>query len=253
MSKSNFLLLLIFISIFSCNKKDSEYPLEKRYWTVNDYQNVIRHIKYGLKPNQIPTFNNPENKIVVEKLVDQNNYAVILDDKELGINYKHEIAEEYFRVWQDLLTIYDDFDKQDKYQFEEEYLKAWHFGLNLQIKYFSLGNESIKKGSDESDSFYTNSTIKSNHKTLIENFNIYLDKLNNEDSFSTKGIILFNYGIKKHVRNIIESIPVADFGSMTYKIDSLLKKTKNESTKKELASILNLIKSKKTENIKKKA
>lgn len=254
MSKIRVLVLSFFMLFIACQSKTSEYPIEKRYWTVEDYENVIRHIKYGLKPGQKPpTFSNPETKIIVEKLTDQNNYLVILDDDELGIKYRDKIAEDYFRVWKDMSTIYGGFDKKDKFLYEKEYLKVWHFGLELQIKYFSLGNQVIMKNSDDSDSFYTNSTINSNQKSLIGNFNIYLDKINQEDSFSQEGINLFNYGIKKYVKGMIESIPKADFKDLSYKINSLMKKIKNESTKKELKAILSLIDLKKSENTNKKS
>jgi len=248
MSKNKFLISILVLSLFlNCKSEISKFPVEKRFWTVEDYESVIKTLKYGLKPDEnLPTFNNPETRIVVEKLTDEKNYSVVLDDKELGLKYKNKVASNFFRVWKDMHTIYDKLDKTDKYIYEKEMLKVWYFGLGLQIKYFDLGNQEILKNSDGTDSFYTNSSITSNHNTIINNFNIYLDEANNLDYYSDEGVILFNKGLKTYFKKLIDSIPEANFNNMVKKINSLSKKVESETTKNALNDILDLLKSIKT-------
>lgn len=246
MLKNSFLFALTLILIFSCETKSSKYPLEKRYWTIEDYDNVIKHIKYGIKSeDDLPTLKNPETRVVLEKLTDPQNYLVVLNDKELGLKYKNKFGSDFFNKWTDMTTIYDKLDKTDKYKYEIENLKVWQFGLGLQVKYFYLGNENILKNSDESDSYYTNSTIKSNEETIINNFNIYLDELNSPEAYSKEGIEFYNDGLRKYFTKLIEAFPKANYKDMEKKIGSVTKKAKYNSTKKELQKILELIASKK--------
>ena len=140
------LLIILYLILSSCKTENHEFPIEKRYWDLSDYDDAILELRYGYKDDEsLPTFDNPENRIIVEKLTDHQNYKVVLDDKELGLKHRNEVASTFFNKWKDMNKIYSDTDRKDNYIYEEEMLKVWHFGLELQLKYFKLGNDQIKK------------------------------------------------------------------------------------------------------------
>ena len=133
------------------------YPIENKYWTVEDYEEVIREIKFGVdsREGNIPTFNDPETKIVMEKLTDQENFKVVLEDKELGLKHRNEMAQGFFDAWNSMNDIYSVRDKTDKFIYENEMIAIYNFGLGLQLNYFKLGNEEILTDSDDPSSSNT--------------------------------------------------------------------------------------------------
>jgi len=186
MKKTNlfFLAILMMVGI-SCETEKHKFPLAKRYWTPEDYVSIIRELKYGYKSDEkLPRFNDPNTRVIVEKLTDQQNYKVVLTDSELGINYKNERATAFFERWRDMNGIYDAVDRKDLYMYEKEMLAVWHFGLQLQLYYFKLGNDLILKEADDPKSKRVQQSVNSNANTLIENFAIYLNEVNRESSNS---------------------------------------------------------------------
>ncbi len=240
-------LLLAFVCLFftNCNDNNSKYPIDKRYWDAMDYANVIRELKYGYESDEIvPSYNDPENRIVFEKLVDQQNFKVVLDDEELGKKHRNEISSDFFMRWKDMNTIYRQTDRKDNYVYDRELIEVWHFGLSLQLRYFKLGNDVIAESSDDPNSGQAGRIINSNVRTLLSNFNNYLDEVNNEKAFSKEGKELISKGIDVYFTELVDLYPKANYKGMQRKIELLQKKTKSENIKTSLVKLNELIKSK---------
>jgi hypothetical protein len=223
MRKKYFIMLSTLILLISCNNKEEKFPIEKRYWTVDDYENVVRELRYATKPDEsLPRFNDPETKIVIEKLTDEENFRVVLNDKELGLTHKSETAQKFFDVWRSLNETYSLLDKKDMYVYEKESLEIWKFGLELQQEYFKLGNQKINENSDGSES--VNKVLSDNVETLIDNSIIYLNVITNEKQFTEDGKKLIAETIVTSFTKLIEENPKADFTNLKNKINLLNKK-----------------------------
>lgn len=240
-----FLLVITCLTLTNCKTKEHEFPLDKRYWNTNDYANVIRELKFGYEDDEKkPTFDNPEQRIIVEKLTDHQNYNVVLDDKELGLKYRNDVSTEFFNQYQDMSRIYTARDRKDNYLYDKEMLAVEHFGLGLQLKYFKLGNDQIKNNADDPNSSRVKSNVNSNIRTLIKNYNIYLDEINNEKSFTEKGKFKLAEGIDKYFSQLIELYPDANYSGMKKKSELMLKKSESEKIKSSLTKLIKLIDSK---------
>jgi hypothetical protein len=236
----------LFLCLTSC-KEENKFPLDKKYWDVADYDNVIREVKFGAKPDEkLPTFDNPETKLLVEKLTDEENFKVVLDDKELGLKHRNEIAQQFFEKWKDMATIYNAIDRTDKYIYEREYLEVFNFGLELQLKYFKLGNDEIIEKSDDPNSLSVINTTNRNTETLVNNMIIYLDEINNEKSYTDIGLSLIANGIDKNFTELINIYPNYNYESLLEKVNLMLKKTNSENIKQSLTKLKQLIESKKS-------
>lgn len=239
------ILTILTFTLISCSDENDKFPLDKRYWDTMDYVNVTRELKYGYEADEhLPTFNNPETRAIVEKYTDHQNFNVVLDDKELGTKHRNKVAEDFFNRWKDMTTVYQATNRQDKYLYEQEMLAVEHFGLDLQLKYFKLGNDELMEDSDDPNSSRTRNAVNSNIKTLISNFNQYLDEVNNEDAFSEEGKKLFSKGLSEYFTELIEIYPSANYSVMAKKINLMLKKTNSSDVKNSLNKINDLIKSK---------
>jgi hypothetical protein len=244
-NKTIILFAFLFLCLVSC-KEENKFPLEKKYWDVTDYDNVIREVKFGTKPDEkLPTFDNPETKLLVEKLTDEENFKVVLDDKELGLKHRNEIAQQFFEKWKDMNTIYNQIDRTDKYIYEREYVEVFNFGLELQLKYFKLGNDEIIEKADDPNSLSVINTVNRNTETLVNNMIIYLDEINNEKSYTNVGLDLIASGIDKNFTDLINTYPNYNYSSLLEKVDLMLKKTKSENIKQSLTKLKQLIESKK--------
>lgn len=231
--------------MFNCNNSDSKFPLDKRYWDVMDYSNVIRTIKIEYTSNEtLPTFNNPETRQILEKLTDEQNYLVVLDDNELGLKHRANVAQEFFNRWKDMSDIYGLRDRKDDFIYEEEYLKIFQFGLGLQIKYFKIGNDEILERVDDPEANRTKNILNSNIQAVINNYNYYLDEINDEKSYTKKGLDIFCNGIDKYYPLLIKTFPNGDYSSMVRKIDLMNKKSNSEKVTKSLSELKLLINSK---------
>ena len=240
------LFAFLFLCLTSC-KEENKFPLEKKYWDITDYDNVIREIKYGTKPDEkLPTFDNPETKLLVEKLTDEENFKVVLDDNALGLKHRNEIAQQFFEKWKDMNSIYNEIDRTDKYVYEKEYIEVFNFGLELQLKYFKLGNDEIIEKSDDPKSLSVINTVDSNTGTLVNNMIIYLDEINNEKSYTNVGLDLIASGIDKNFIDLINTYPNFNYENLLEKVNLMLKKTKSENIKQSLTKLKNFIESKKT-------
>lgn len=244
--KIKIVIITVLLICFSSCKTEDKFPIDKKYWEVSDYEKVILEIKYGTKPDEkLPTFDNPETKILLEKLTDEENFRVVLDDNTLGLKHKNEVAEQFFQQVKDMSSIYTEIDRTDKYVYEKEMLEIDNFGLELQLKYFKLGNDEIKEKADDPNSENVKNVIYNNTNTLVNNMMIYLDKINNEKSFSNVGLDLISSGIDKNFTELLTIYPNFNYESLLENVNLMLKKTKSENIKQSLTKLKNLIESKK--------
>lgn len=245
--KNNTIILFafLFLCLTSC-KEESKFPLDKKYWDVEDYDNVIREIKYANPDEKLPTFDDPETKLIVEKFTDEENFKVVLDDNQLGLKHRSEIGQQFFNKWRDMVSIYNATDRTDKYIYEKEYIEVYNFGLELQIKYFKLGNEEIIERADDPNSLSVLNTVESNTQTLVNNLVLYLDEINNEKSYTNTGLDLIASGIDKNFTELVNTYPNYDYINLLAKIDLMLNKTKSDNIKQSLTKLKELIESKKS-------
>src|SRR5688572_24425643 len=125
MNNKRVFILVVSICLFATGcGSESRFPTEKRFWTPEDYQQAIWQIQYKTpEGEEFPRFSNPETSIVIQKLVDPQNYQVILDDTELGLNHRNEVSSAFFAEYQDLEKAYRVMDIQDKYVYAQELIE----------------------------------------------------------------------------------------------------------------------------------
>ncbi|MEO5775692.1 MAG: hypothetical protein ABIQ27_02235 [Flavobacterium sp.] len=248
MKKNKICLVLIScLLLLSCNKKEDVFPIEKRYWTVEDYEDVIREIKFGVDAEEhTPKLSDPETKAIVEKLTDEENFKVVLEDNQLGLKHKNEVAQGFFNAWENMMGIYNVTDRQDKYIYEIEHINCYKFGLGLQLRYFKLGNDEIIENADDKNDSSTTNNVNSNINALVGNYENYLDEINDENAFSQNGLNAYAEGIDKYFSELIKLYPDADYSGLKTKIELMLKKAKSPSIITSLNKIKSLIPAEKT-------
>ncbi len=237
--------IVIGLAMLGCKTEEHPFPLDKRFWDTQDYKAVTLELNYGYENDEkLPSLDDPETKLIVEKLVDHQNYKVVLDDKELGLKHRNGVAEEFFKHWRDMQDIYQARDLQDNYLYDKELLKVWQFGLGLQLRYFKLGNDNIIASSDDPDSPRVVNRVNSNIETLIDNFSYYLDEINNESAFSEEGKRVLATGIDLYFTDLVERNANANFSSLLKKVELMSKKSSSPEIKDSLADLKQLINSK---------
>lgn len=248
MIKIKYLFLsLLSIAILSCNEKEKHsFPTEKRFWDASDYRTANLELNYGYDVDEkLPSFDDPTTRVILEKLVDHENYKIVLDDKELGLKHKNRVAEKFFLQWKDMTNIYQAMDRKDNYLYDKEQLAVYEFGLGLQLRYFKLGNDAILESADDPSS--ENFNINNNIQTLLDNFSNYLDKINEEKAYSEEGKKMISRGIDKYFTDLVELYPNANYSKMVKKIDLMHAKSKSPEIKSSLTKLKELIESKKVQ------
>ncbi|TRZ43992.1 hypothetical protein [Robertkochia solimangrovi] len=251
MKRINLILLLLtcFISTH-CTTEKHQFPLDKRYWDLVDYEASILELNYGYDTDEkLPNFNDPETRLIVEKLTDHQNFKVVLDDEELGLKHRNEYAQKFFTQWKNMSKIYKDQDRKDQYLYDKEMLAVWHFGLDLQVRYFTLANTEIKESADDPNASKVSYTLNKNLESMINNYLIYMDELNNEKAFSEEGKEILAEGIDTYFTELVEIYPEANFDKMKKKAELMLKKSESDKVKSSLERLIDLIDSKKTANL----
>lgn len=243
MMKIKLLLYMLPLAIFiNCIGDKHQYPLNKRYWDINDYDDVVRELNYNYDDDEkLPSFDNPETSIIVRKLTDEENFKIVLDDEQLGLRHRNDIADKFFARWRDMNRIYDATDRKDQFLYDKEMLSVWHFGLGLQLKYFKLGNEQILERADDPNSSRARGSINSNVGTLISNYTIYLDLINNEKAYTEERKIKIANGIDKYFPKLINLYPNSSFKGIKTKAELMLKKSKSKAIKSSLEKLIQLI------------
>jgi len=237
---------LVFLTLTNCKTEKNEYPLDKRYWDTEDYKDAILNLRFGYKDDEKkPTFDNPEQRIIVQKLTDEQNFKIVLKDNELGLKHRNDVATEFFKNWQNMHQVYQATDRKDKYIYDIEMLAVWQYGLSLQLDYFKLGNDQIKESADEPNSSRVKNNINSNIRTLISNYIIYLDEINEEKAFTEQGKSKLAEGIDEYFVQLIQLYPDANYSGMKKKAELMLKKSQSDKIKSSLTKLIELIDSKK--------
>ena len=237
--------VILLLLITSCkNEASGDYPIDKSVWDITDYENVAQEILYGTPDGEkFPTMaDNPE---VFSKLVDKNAVAQVLDDESLGLNYRQEYSEKLFSVWRNLIEAYSIKDRQDKFIYPLEVVKLRDWGYFIQIKYFKLGNDAIRKDAVDPQDSNVQRVIGENKQTIIDNFESGISFLTEEDALTSEALEEYSVVLKSNYTTLIETFTGANYGEMEETIDDILKKIKSDSIKKSLSEIKTLIESKK--------
>lgn len=242
-SNYNFIILFITLStLFGCSGAGSRFPMEKRYWTPEDYENVFREIRFNTPEGErFPELKNSETSAIFKKLVDRNNFEVVLGDDQLGINHRNNIASEFFDVFRQFTDLYYKTDRQDKFVYGKELIEIYKFGLDLQIYYFKIGNDNILKEADDPSSSSVQNVIASNVKTVYKNFNNYLNYTNNESGFSEDAIVAYCEGLDSAFPKLFETFPSGNLNITKKKAELMYKKSENENLKGSLQQLLDKI------------
>jgi hypothetical protein len=247
------LLFIIPISIFNCTTNKHDFPIEKQYWDINDYDKAILDLRFGYLNNEPkPTFDNIEKRVIVEKLLDKQNYKIILDDTTINLRERNKFAHDFFDQWKEMTSIYDEKDANDKYVYGKELLAVWHFGLEFHMQYFTIGNNAIHTFSANSNNEKVINRVNHNMNELVKNFSNYMNLIKNEDAFYENEKEFFIKGIDTYFTQLIMKLPEANYDRIEKKATSVLKKIESKEIKTSLESLLetiNFIKLKKTDVI----
>jgi hypothetical protein len=215
--------------LFSCEPR---FPVEKRLWTPGDYKKVAYELRFKTpKGEEYPRFSNPETAEVVRKIVDPQNYMALLDDPELGLNYRSEVSQDFFDYIKDIAELYSGTDIQDKFIYAEELAEIKKFSLGFQIVYFRVGNENIANHSDD------RATIRRNEQTVVDNFNLYLEDIRRESYYGSYASNLAD-GIAIHFTKLIETFPNANYAGMLSAAKTVQQKVKTPEIKSALSDLI---------------
>ncbi|WP_422362273.1 hypothetical protein [Reichenbachiella sp.] len=235
-------LFIVLGTLLSCSGTGSRFPMEKRFWTPEDYENVFREIRFNTPEGErFPELKNPETSTIFKKLVDRDNFEAVLGDDQLGINHRNNVASDFFNVFRQFTELYYKTDRQDKFVYGRELIEIYKFGLDLQIYYFKIGNDNILKEADDPSSSSVKNVIASNVKTVYKNFNNYLDYTNNESGFSEDAIIAYCEGLDNAFPKLFETFPSGNPNITKKKAELMYKKAQNDKLKNSLQKLLDNI------------
>ena len=234
----SFSSMTLIVLLFACsNSRTDNFPMDKPYWSVEDYDNAFSEIEFRTpEGDRYPALNNPETAIIFKKLTDQKNISVVAEDNSLGIRHRSEFTSNMFDEYRDLASVYQVMDREDKFVYDRELVEVLRFGLYLQIHYFKLGNDKILLESD--NSAQVKEVIRRNEQTIISNFNNYLDFINHESSFSEESLNDYSSGVDESFSKLLETFPKANYNSMIKKATDMEKKAINSNVKTSIAALL---------------
>jgi hypothetical protein len=237
MRSFSYLALLLFLA--GCGSRMDNFPMNKTYWGPEEYDQAITEIRYRTpEGDSYPRISDPEFGAVFKKLIDKENVSVVLKDNSLGLKHRAKFSGNMFDEVRDLVQTYSVMDREDKFVYDRELVEVMKFSLYLQLDYFDLGNQEIIRDNDDSNSYSVQQTLRSNERTLVSNFNIYLDYVNKENSFSDEAIVSFAEGIDIYFKELVERFPKANFNPTRSKTTAMLKKAKNEILKASLEKLI---------------
>jgi hypothetical protein len=110
MKKIHLLIVLIIYSVFlsGCSdKKSSAFPMEKKYWTDEDYETAneeLTALKYNNK--ELPNLDNPKTLAIFQKIADTNNFSIVANDDQLGLQHRKEFLSKLFDQYKRLVEAY---------------------------------------------------------------------------------------------------------------------------------------------------
>lgn len=216
---------------------ESRYPMDKPFWTTEDYRTVWLALENTPDDEQLPRLSDPETAPVFQKIVDPRNYEAVLEDTELGLTYRSKMSGEFFDRFKYILELYSAMDVQDQYIYPEEFATFKNFFLGFQVAYFRVGNESIASRTGDS------TTIRMNERTVISNFTSHLEELRREKSYDVHATKLAD-GISIHFAKLLETFPTADYSSMLTEAKEAQKVVQTPEIKTALAGLISKIESK---------
>lgn len=237
----------ILISCGSSNDISEHFPINKKYWDAKDYADVINRIKYATNGVKKPSYSDPQKAIVFTKLVDKTNASVVFEDASLGISHRSEYGEEMFHHYQTLEEIYEEVDREDKFVYPLELVDISKLGLYIQLHYFGLGNENIKKRSDNPNSAEVVQLVNSNNQILVNNYSNYYNYVKNEEGLSNDALKSYISGLNEYFPALIDKYPAANYDEMKTKTMDMINKAKSADLKAALNNILTKINSLKKE------
>jgi|SRR5690606_4067370 len=237
---TKFLLIVLIISFTSCKDNSSNYPMEKPVWDLEDYKNVSGEILYNTPDDEkLPGYSN--NQDVFLRLTDKNNISAILDDENLGLEYRKNYSDELFSIWRSLVDGYSLKDKQDNFVYPQELVKIRDWGYFVQIKYFNLGNNAILQDAVNPDQ--VKDVITDNEQIIVDNFIYGISFLTDEHALDEAAISAYSNVLMENYELLIKTFPNANYSSMLRTIEDMNKKLKSEKLKSALNHISELIKS----------
>lgn len=237
-----FIVLLLAVNFISCKTEKHNFPIEKEYWDVDDYSKVIFDLRFTYEDNETkPTFDNPEQRIILEKLTNPENYKVHLNNNDLDLNQKIKIASDFISQWKEMNKIYAITDTNDKFLYGKEMLEIWQFGLGLQLTAFDLEFDRIIANSKDPLSEEVKEKIEPSMKELIRNYADYLNLAAKENSFYEKEKESYAKGLDIYFKQLIQVYPDADYDRLFKKATSILEDTKSSTIKTSLKNLIALI------------
>ena len=227
---TNFILLyLLSLTVIRCGGGESSaFPMDRKYWTPDDYHAVnseLTNLKYNNK--ELPSLDNPATAAIVNKIADTTNFTVVATDQQLGITHRAEFMSGLFDEYRELTSPYEMLDRQDKYRYPRDLAAIMKFGLGLQLYYLRTGNEKILKEADDPKEASILNLVQQNHNILIRNYDVYLDEINHEDRFNDAALITYSEGLREYFPRLTSEAPDGNFSDMLVKIGNMLKKAKN--------------------------
>ncbi len=234
------ILLCVFLT--ACGGVQSKFPLDKKYWSVEDYDKALRLVRFDTPGDErYPEFENKKTSPIIKKLIDHQNFLVILTDEQLGLSYRNEISDDFFDHYKTMVKTYRVTNEKDQFIYDDEFVEIQKFGLNLQLHYFKLGNDRIIKEADDPEARDIKSLVSSNLRTIFSNYNNYLDLVNSEKSFTAASLTAYADGIDKWFPKLFETFPNGDFKITKNKAKLMLKKSESPVVKAAIEGLLSKI------------
>lgn len=239
------LFMAVTVALISCNNSkeasiSEQYHLDKKFWDQHDYSNAVNKIKYGGEANK-PAFDN-ELAPVLNKMLDMNNISVVMEDESLGIEHRSDFGNAIFDEWRDLREAYHGKDEQDMFKYPTELVEILKFGLGFQQYYFKLGNDKVRIEEDDVDKQEVKRVVRHNLGAMVSNYNLYLDYMDYEESFTDPALNSYAEGIDRYFPQLMEKFPNASYNSMQKKAAAMLKKTEHAEVKQSLEILIQQIK-----------
>jgi hypothetical protein len=233
-------LILVAVIFLNCKSKLPEsFHMDKRFWDIHDYEVAINQIRYATpKEEGYPRLSDPITSKVFMKLVDKQNVSIILEDKQLGIKYKNEVAQKFFDISKEIIEIYQALDVQDRFVYPLELVKAIEFGLHTQLLYFKVGNDEIIKDAINPDASEIKGLVKSNEQIIANNFNNYIMFLTKADAFNESANKEYAEMINIYFTKLIKEFPSADYSTIKNTAKSIIIKVKSPVLKKSLEDLV---------------
>ena len=184
------------------------------------------------------------NTAAFVKMADANNFRIVLDDTALGLKHRKEFAQQMFDVSKNMFKAYNGMDKEDKFVYPRELAEVLAFTLELQLSYFKVGNEGIRKESDNPNSDEIKELVRRNEQILVDNFTKDLEYIKHENGFSGQALQIYTTSIDKFFKQLVTEYPNANYDELLSRATLLQQKVETPLAKTTLSNLAGLIKAK---------